>query len=286
MASLLRQRMMDDLRLRNYSPRTIETYTWCVQQFARYFGKSPDVLGPDEVRTYQLFLVHTKHASWALFNQTVSALRFLYGVTLGRKEMIEQIPYPKQEQRLPVVLSLDEVGRFFRAVKNLKHRTILMTLYSAGLRLSDGLGLLVSDIDSQRMVIRVEQGKGRQDRYAELTPSLLAALRAYWRVYRPVHYLFPGKVTDRPLNPSAVQKACSEARRRAGLAKRVSPHMMRHCYATHSLEAGKDLRTIQLRLGHRALSTTARYLHVAAGQAGVPPPHDLLGLVLRHDETR
>lgn len=286
MGSLLRQRMIDDLRLRHYSPRTIKTYTWCVQQFARHFGKSPDLLGPEEVRTYQVFLVNTKRVSWSLFNQTVSALRFLYGVTLGRTAVVEHIPYPKQERRLPVVLSLEEVGRFFRAVENLKHRTILMLLYSTGLRLSDGLGLVVTDVDSQRMVIRVEQGKGRQDRYADLTPRLLAALRAYWRVYRPARYLFPGKAADRPLSPSAVQKACGRARRRAGLGKRVSPHTLRHCYATHLLEAGKDLRTIQVRLGHRALTTTARYLHVAVGHGGVPPHHDLLGLVLRDDESR
>ncbi len=269
MGSLLRQRMIDDLRIRHYSPRTIKTYTECIKGFAQQFGTSPERLGPEEIRTYQRFLIDEKRVSWASFNQTVSALRFLYGVTLDRKDVVTRIPYSKHETKLPVVLSLEEVGQLFRAVANRKHRTILMLLYSAGLRLSDGLGLLVTDIDSQRMVIRVEQGKGRQDRYADLTPSLLTVLRRYWKAYRPKHCLFPGKMADRPLSPSAVQKACSRARRRAALAKRVSPHTLRHCYATHSLEAGKDLRTIQLRLGHRALNTTARYLHVAAGQSGV-----------------
>jgi site-specific recombinase XerD len=216
----------------HYSPRTIETYTECIHGFARHFGTSPARLGPEEIRTYQRWLIDEKRVSWASFNQTVSALRFLYGATLDRKDVVTRIPYPKHETKLPVVLSVEEVGRLFRAVENLKHRTILMLLYSAGLRLSDGLGLVVTDIDSQRMVIRVEQGKGRQDRYADLTPSLLTALRVYWKAYRPTHYLFPGTTGDRPLSPSAVQKACSHARRRAALTKRVSPHTLRHCYAS------------------------------------------------------
>jgi site-specific recombinase XerD len=160
MGSLPRQRMIDDLRIRHYSPRTIETYTECIKGFAQHFGTSPERLGPEEIRTYQRFLIDEKRVSWASFNQSVSALRFLYGVTLDRKDVVPRIPYPKHETKLPVVLSLEEVGRLLRAVENLKHRTILMLLYSAGLRLSDGLGLLVTDIDSQRMVIRVEQGEG------------------------------------------------------------------------------------------------------------------------------
>jgi site-specific recombinase XerD len=271
--------MLDDLRIRHYSPRTIETYIDRVCGFARHFGTSPERLGPDEIRIYQRFLVEEKRVSWASFNQTVSALRFLYGVTLDRKDVIPRIPYPKHETKLPIVLSVDEVGRLLGAVQNLKHRTILMTLYGAGLRLSEALVLTVTDIDSARMVVRVQQGKGRKDRYVDLSETLLAALRAYWKAYRPPQWLFPGRSPDRPLDPTAVQHVCTRARRRAGLQKPVSPHTLRHCYATHLLEAGKDLRTIQLRLGHQALTTTARYLHVAAGrQAGVQNP-DLLARV-------
>jgi len=277
MGSLLRQRMLDDLRIRRYSPRTIEIYIECVRRFAEHFRQSPEALGIEQIRAYQLHLVNRRKVSWSAFNQSVSALRFVYGVTLGRPQVIERIPYPKQATTLPVVLSVEEVRRLLAAVRNLKYRTVLMTLYGAGLRLGEALALLPADIDSARMVIRVRQGKGQKDRYADLAPTLLAALRAYWSVAQPRHCLFPGKFPDRPMHETAVQRACAEATRLARLTKPVSPHTLRHCYATHLLEAGKDLRTIQLRLGHRALSTTAVYLHVAAGhRAGVPHP-DLLG---------
>lgn len=258
----LRQRMIDDLRIRNYSPRTIETYTWCVARFAKHFRRSPAELGPEEIREYQIFLIHTKHTSWTLFNQTVCALRFLYKVTLGRPELIEHIPYPKQEKKLPVVLSRDELARFFGAIANLKHRTILMTMYATGLRLSEALGLRVSDIDSHRMVIRVQQGKGKRDRYVPLPSTLLGQLRDYWQTYRPKSWLFPGGGPDRPLSPSAVQRVSVRARLKARLAKPVTTHTMRHSFATHLLETGTDLRTIQLLLGHGSLQTTAVYLHV------------------------
>jgi integrase/recombinase XerD len=259
----LRQRMIDDLRIRNYSPRTIETYTWCVARFAKHFGRSPAELGPEQIRDYQIFLVHTKHTSWSLFNQTVCALRFLYKVTLGQAEFIKHIPYPKQEKKLPVVLSRGELVRFFDAIANRKHRTILMTMYAAGLRLSEALGLRVSDIDSDRMVIRVQQGKGKRDRYVPLPSTLLGHLREYCKTDRPKSWLFPGGRPDRALSPSAVQRVSAHARLKARLAKPVTTHTMRHCFATHLLETGTDLRTIQLLLGHGSLQTTAVYLHVA-----------------------
>ncbi len=259
----LRQRMIDDLRIRNYSPRTIETYTWCVARFAKHFGRSPAQLGPEHIREYQIHLVHTKHTSWGIFNQTVCALRFLYRVTLGRPELIEHIPYPKQEKKLPVVLSREELARFVDAIANLKHRTILMTMYATGLRLSEALGLRVSDIDSDRMLVRVQQGKGKRDRYVPLSSTLLGQLRDYWQTYRPKSWLFPGGRPDRPLSPCSVQRASARARVKAQIAKPVTTHTMRHCFATHLLEAGTDLRTIQLLLGHRSLNTTAVYLHVA-----------------------
>ena len=272
----LRERMIADLRIRNYSPRTIECYTQRVAAFARHFGKSPTELGPEHIRAYQTFLVETKGASWTLFNQTVCALRFLYGTTLQQRDVIEQIPFPRQPKRLPVVLSRAEVARFFAAVPSLKHRTVLMTMYATGLRLSEALGLRVSDVDGGRRCLRVAQGKGQKDRYTLLPPTLLQQLRAYWKVARPSSWLFPGGRPDLPLTATAIQRRCAPAARRAGLAKRVSTHTMRHCFATHLLEAGTDLRTIQQLLGHGRLDTTAVYLHVASAREGRLRTTDLL----------
>jgi site-specific recombinase XerD len=256
--------MIEDLQIRNYSQRTVDIYVRCVALFAKHFGRSPDQLGPEQVRAYQNFLIQTKKASWSYFNQTVCALRFLYRVSLGRPELVEHIPFPKQERKLPVILSVEELSTFFRAVRNLKHRTFLKTLYATGLRLSEALHLRVEDVDSQRMTIRVRQGKGRRDRYVDLSPALLTTLRTYWEVWRPKTWLFAGQSPDRPLHPTAIQKAVALARLRAGLTKPIRPHTMRHCFATHLLEAGTDLRTIQVLLGHASLNTSAIYLHVAA----------------------
>ncbi len=278
----LRQRMIQDLRIRNYSPRTIDTYIRAVAKFAEHFGKSPHVLGAEHIREYQIYLVEEKKASWSLFNQAVCALRFFYNVTLGRKEMIEHIPFSKKERKLPVVLSAGELGRLFQAVPNLKHRTVLMTMYGTGLRISEAVNLRVQDIDSERMVLRVCQGKGHKDRYAPLSRTLLEALRRYWAVYRPRYYLFPGSPPDRPLGVSGVQRSCKRYRESAGLTKPVTTHTMRHCFATHSLEAGTDLRTIQHILGHGSLSTTAVYLHVATqAERQAQGATDLLGSVLQ-----
>jgi site-specific recombinase XerD len=256
--------MIEDLRIRNFSPRTIEAYVARVAQFARHAGKSPTLLGPEDVRRYQMSLIDRKR-SWAMFNQTSCALRFLYTVTLRKKWMLEHIPFPRQDRRLPVVLSAGELARFFAAVRNARHRAMVQTLYGTGLRLSEALGLNVGDVDSARMVIRVEQGKGRRDRYVPLSVTLLELLRKYWRTYRPKGpRLFSSTNATIPLSPSGVQKACSQARLLAHLDKRVSPHVLRHTFATHLLEAGVDLKTIQEILGHRSLSTTAVYLHVAA----------------------
>jgi len=272
----LRQRMIADLRIRNYSPRTIECYTQCVIAFARHFGTSPTELGPEDIRAYQTFLVQTKHASWTAFNQTVCALRFLYRITLQRPGVIEHIPFPRQPKKLPVVLSRTELARFLAAIPNLKHRTVLMTMYAAGLRLSEALGLRLADVDSARQCLRVAQGKGQKDRYTLLAPTLLQHLRDYWRLTRPATWLFPGRPADTPLTPTAIQRRCAPAARRAGLAKRVSTHTMRHCFATHLLEAGTDLRTIQQLLGHRSLQTTAVYLHVASARDQILRTTDLL----------
>ena len=279
MSTILRQRMIEDLRIRNYALNTIDIYVRHVASFAKHFGKSPDLLGTEEIRTYQVYLVEKKKASWSVFNQTVSALRFLYRTTLGRNEFIEQLPYARQERRLPVILSPRELDRFFQCVSNRKHRTVLKTLYGGGLRLNEGLHLKIPDIDSSRMLLRVEQGKGRKDRYVELAPTLLHELREYCKIYMPEIWLFPGRSMDHPLHGSSVQRACMAARLKARIEKPVVVHTMRHCYATHQLESGTDLRTIQLALGHSSLSTTAMYLHVAMGaRQSRHKATDLLGL--------
>ena len=257
----LRRRMIEELQLRNYAPNTITVYIRCVAQFAQHFRLSPDRLGLEHIRQYQLFLVRQKKVSWALFNQTVCALRFLYRHILHRDWMIEYIPYPRREDKLPVVLSPAEVAAVFEATHNLKHRTILMTIYAAGLRVSEVTRL--SDIDSQRQVIRIRQGKGHKDRQVMLSPKLLEALRIYWKSYRPMVWLFPGNPPDHPITRETVLTICRQAGEAARLSKRISPHTLRHCFATHLLEDAIDLRRIQVLLGHRNLKTTAKYLHVS-----------------------
>ncbi len=259
----LRRRMIDDMKLKNLSPRTIQAYVSRVGSFARHFGRSPQDLGRDEVRAYLLHLVQEEKVSWSVYNQTLAALRYLYEVTLARHDVLERIPCPKQPKRLPVVLSLDEVARMFSAIVTIKHRAILMTAYAAGLRLSEVTGLRIDDIDSKRMVIRVRQAKGRRDRYVMLSPRLLVLLREYWKVARPTQWLFPGDIPGRPITGKAVHKICVHAAQAADIGKHVTVHTLRHSFATHLLEAGTDIRTIQILLGHRKLETTAIYTHVS-----------------------
>jgi len=279
--------MIEDLTIRNYSPRTIKVYVDRLAKFAQHFGQSPDQLGPDHIRAFQVFLIETNPASWTKFNQTVCALRFFYRVCLGKTWMIEHIPFPKQPKRLPVVLSQEEVQRLFEAVSNLKHRTILMTLYATGLRVSEALTLQLGDIDSARMLLRVRQGKGRKDRYVPLSETLLEHLRRYWRYYRPGYWLFPSTDPRRALTASTVQRVCAKAARKASLSKRVTPHTLRHSFATHHLEAGTNLKTIQVMLGHRNLNTTSLYLHVAAQAPGQSRQAlDLLAPVLEAQAKR
>jgi site-specific recombinase XerD len=254
--------MIDDMRIRNFSPNTMDGYVRGVAQFAKHFRKSPDLLGIEEVREYQLHLLEKKVA-WGTFNVVLCALNFFYKVTLRRDWNHEQIPFPKKEKKLPVILSLEEIGAFFAVIKNLKHWTIFTTMYATGLRISETLNLIAGDIDSKRMVIRVRQGKGMKDRYVPLFQTLLESLREYWRAYRPATWLFPGMFPGQPLNRGSVERLCPVFCEQAGIKKPVTPHTMRHCFATHMLEAGIDLRTIQLILGHRSLNTTAIYLHVA-----------------------
>jgi site-specific recombinase XerD len=278
--------MTEDLRLRNYSPKTIDAYTHNVAAFAKHFGKSPHQLSAQHIRQYQIFLVEQKKVAWGTFNQIVCALRFFYQTTLGRKDMIEQIPFPRQEKRLPVVLSTRELNAFFSAVDNLKYRTALMTMYAAGLRISEALTLHISDIDSDRKLIRVRQGKGKRDRYVLLAPTLLTHLRQYWKAYKPKSWLFPGRLPNHYLSPASVQKACSPARVKARIKKPLTTHTMRHCFATHLLETGMDLRKIQLLLGHGSLNTTAVYLHVATrALRSTKKSMDLLGAITESEDN-
>ena len=259
----LRQRMIEDMRLRNFAPRTIQVYVERVATLAKHLGKSPDRLGPADVRAYLLFLVNEKHASWCYYNQALCALRFLYRVTLGKDWVLEGVQFPKQQKKLPVVLSPAEVTQFFEAIPSLKYRALLMTAYAAGLRVSEVVALRVDDIDSQRMVIRVRQAKGRKDRYVMLSSRLLEILRQYWKAARPTPYLFPGQDPKKPLHPHRVHQVCRNARQASGLGKRVTVHTLRHSFATHLLEAGTNIRTIQVLLGHSSLRTTAVYTHVS-----------------------
>jgi integrase/recombinase XerD len=278
----LRRRMIQDMTLRNFAPRTITVYVDCVARFARHFGRSPELLGPDDVRAYLLDLIERQRRSWAYYNLNLHALRFLYNVTLGRAEVLAHLPCPKRLKRLPVVLSPEELTRFFAAVGRLHHRALLITAYAAGLRVSEVAALRVEDIDSRRMVIRVRQGKGRKDRYVMLSPKLLELLRAYWKAARPRTWLFPGLDPDRPISAAAVMKACRRAWRASGLEKHVTVHALRHSFATHLLEAGTDLRTIQVLLGHDSPRTTALYTHVSPEAVrATPSPLDRLDLGLR-----
>ena len=260
--SPLRRRMIEDMTIRNLSPATQQSYTYAVAKFSRHCGRSPDRLGLEDVRAYQLYLI-AQQRSWSHINQVVCALRFFYGITLGRSDANEQIVAAREPQRLPVVLSGDEIARFLEAVPGLRNRVALTTAYGAGLRVGEVVRLTASAIDSSRMLIRIEQGKGGKDRYVMLSPQLLQILRTYWRLARPGRWLFPGQDPEEPVSVATLQEACRQAARQADLSKAVTVHTLRHSFATHLLEAGTDIRIIQVLLGHARLSTTARYTQVA-----------------------
>lgn len=273
----LRQRMIEDMRLRNLSANTERLYVRQVARFARFFGKSPELLGLEDVHSYQVYLSQQKSASWSTLNQAVSALRFLYHITLGKEWRLEYIPLPRKAQTLPIVLSQEEICRFFENVPNLKHRAILMTAYATGLRVSEVASLRVTDIDSHRMMIRVRLGKGQKDRYVMLSPHLLELLRAYWKLARPKEWLFPGRPPTRPITRERIYQVCIKASLAAGLTKRAHVRALRHSFATHLLEGGANIRVIQILLGHRSLRTTARYTHVSRDTiCSTSSPLDLL----------
>jgi integrase/recombinase XerD len=274
----LRQRMTEDMQVRNLALNTQTTYVQQVSRFARHFDKSPELLGPDDIRDYQVHLTNEKKLAPGSVLIAVAALRFLYKVSLKKDWTFQDvIPAPKKPEKLPVVLSPEEVLHFLGCIGSTKHRAILTTCYAAGLRISEAVHLKPIDIDSQRMVIRVEQGKGQKDRYVMLSPKLLETLRSYWRTVRPNGFLFEGDVPGQPINRSSVEQACQKARRLSGIRKPITPHSMRHGFAVHLLESGTDVRTIQLLLGHRSLATTARYLKIATSKVcSTSSPLDLL----------
>lgn len=257
----LRQRFVDDLRLRNKSPRTIEAYVQRVAQFARHFGRSPELLGPEEVRVFQLHLIE-RQLSWSTFNQTACALRFLYGTTLRRTEQLPFIPFGKRPKTLPCVLSAEEVAQLMDVARPGRERMLLRTTYACGLRLAEVLHLRVTDIDGSRMLVHVRQGKGNKDRLVPLSAKLLAELRDYWRRFRPTPWLFGNAWRQAPICAGTVQRQMQRTRARAGITKPATMHTLRHSYATHMLEAGVPITTLQKILGHRQLATTALYLHL------------------------
>ena len=278
----LRLRMIEDMQIRNLAPLTQSAYLLQVSLFARHFGQSPERLGREDIRAYRLYLAQDKHLAASSISVAVAALRFFYTVTLKQAWTVDaDIPTCRLPQKLPQVLSQKEVSQFLDAVESLKHRVILTVCYAAGLRVSEAVRLKPAAIDSRRMVIRVEEGKGRKDRYVMLSPKLLDILRDYWKATRPTEWLFPGDRPGRPITRFAVERVCRDTRQRSDITKPVTPHSLRHAFAVHLLESGADLRTIQLLLGHRSLTTTSRYLRIATSKVcATASPLDALVSVL------
>ena len=275
------ERLAGDMKIRNLAQATIDAYTYHVQRFADLTKKPLDRATPEDVRNFQLHLIQERKVSYSSFNQAVCALRFLYTTTIPRKWPVAMIPFGKRDKKLPTVLSRQEVDDLLKCITNLKHRTFLMTLYAAGLRLAECSHLRIADIDSQRMQLRVAHGKGAKERHVPLSPRLLEALREYWKKYRPQSYLFPGKTTDKPYAATSIQKAIKAAAKKAGIKKPVHPHVLRHSYATGLLEAGVDILTISRLLGHTSFTTTMIYLHVRRPHLeSVPSPLDWLPVQL------
>jgi site-specific recombinase XerD len=274
----LRLRMLEDMQIRNLAVNTQDYYVQQVSRFARHFNKTPVLLGPEQIRAYQVYLTNEKKLATSSILVAISALRFLYKVTLKKDWSFEDIlPAPKKPQTLPVVLSPEEVSRFLDCVESRKHRAILTTCYGAGLRVSESVALTPLAIDSKRMVLRVEQGKGMKDRYVMLSPKLLEILREWWRVEKPQRWLFPGDTPGQHITRYAVEDACRKAHQTCKILKPITPHSLRHAFAVHLLEQGTDVRTIQLLLGHRSLATTAKYLRIATSKVcSTASPLDLL----------
>ena len=285
----LRSLMLEELERRNYSPSTVRTYLMTIEDFARYFHQPPDTLGPEHVRQYQAYLFRERKLAANSVNQRVGALRFFFIKTLQKTWSVDETPYPKRVIRLPRIFSPEEVAQLIDAATTLFYRTILMTLYATGVRRAELARLKISDIDSRRMILHVQGGKGRKDRDIMLSPKLLEALREHWRSLprKPKVWLFPGNrwhTADYPITTKVAWLACREAAMRAGLGHDIHPHTLRHCFATHLLEAGADLRTIQILLGHRDLEETTIYLHLSNRHlSATASPLDSLPLAKNRD---
>ena len=274
-----RDKMAADLKLRAYRPSTCENYLRCTKNFVAHFMISPEHLGENEIRDFLLHLIEQKKASPAEHKMHVAGIKFFYTHTLERPEEVIRIPWPKVPKPLPDILSGSEIEQLLSHVTSVKYRAILMTAYGAGMRISEACSLHISDIDSRRELIHIRDGKRGRDRYVMLSQRLLLFLRGYYKLSRPCEpYLFPGKNPDRPVSDTAVRSALRKTVQAAGLRKRVTPHVLRHSFATHLLETGTDIRTIQVLLGHGSIRTTARYAQVSATHIGhTKSPLDLIG---------
>ena len=272
--SPLRRRMIEDMTVRNFAAKTQHDYVQRVKSFAAFLGRSPDTAKPEDMRSFRLHLA-SSGAGTPKINATVSALRFFFNVTLDRPEIVKHLSSMHQPRKMPVVLSPEEVARFLEAAPGIKYKAALSVAYGAGLRVSEVVSLKVSDVNSERMMLRVEQGKGRKDRYAMLSPVLLALLRDWYRIARPQGWLFPGQNPVTHMTTRQLRRACHAAAHMAEIGKRVSPHTLRHSFATHLLEQNTDIRVIQVLLGHAKVDTTALYTHVATNtiREVMSPPH-------------
>jgi integrase/recombinase XerD len=259
----LRRRMLEDMRIRNFSAATQQTYVYQIAQFAKRYGKSPEYLGLDELHNYRLYLLDERKLSPQTVNGFVAAAKFLYVQTLEMPWGDEQFPRCRVAEKLPVVLTAEEVERFFAAVGVIKHRAVVMLCYGSGLRIAEAVSLRAEDIDGRRMLIHVREGKGFKDRYTVISQRMLDVLRQYWKIQRPQNWLFPGSDPDEHIHPASIRKMCRDACHVAGITKRVTPHTLRHSFATHLLENGTETRVIQVLLGHRRIDTTARYVSVS-----------------------
>ena len=263
----LRKMMLEELQRRNYSQTTVNAYLKIVESFAKYFDRPPDQLGPEEIRAYQVYLLKERKLGVRSVGHQTAALRFFFCKTLKRAYPIEEVPYPKAPRRLPTILTREEAVQLIDSASNLFHRAMLITLYSTGMRRAELCHLKVEDIDSKRMLIRIRHGKGGRDRDVPLSPKVLETLREYWRWMKPKTYLFPGTISgsraDKPITAKVLWEACREAAQRAGITKAVRPHLLRHSFATHLVEGGADLPTVQALLGHADLKPTSIYLHLS-----------------------
>ena len=273
----LRQKMISDMQLYRLASSTQDSYLRSVVGLAKYYKKSPDKIEEDELKRYILYLANERGLRWSSIDIITSGLRFFYGKTIDRKDLALSIPIKKVPRRLAEIFSPEELLEFFASVRNLKHRTMMMTAYAGGLRISEVIRLKVSDIDSKRMMIRVQEGKGSKDRYTILSPRLLEELRTYWKKYKPKYWLFTNIRTKSHVTKSCPHQAFERTRKKLKIKKRVTFHSLRHSFATHMLEAGVDIRTIQVLMGHSSLNSTARYLHIARKQLSASKsPLDLL----------